>query len=210
MGLQPAALHGRMRVFARMSISSDRGKKFELKVAALIRRKLGARVMRDRRSGAGINRSDMSDYYNDIPLHIEVKDQQTVKIKEWYEQACAASSFARTPVVVYHDDDLIMCALEFSNLLNFILEIADQKAEIDDLRTPTFTQPAKPTGLTVDDAINGRVASVKAGVAVPAVNDVPKTVYCREGHLADEYGYCMQLSCKYSRGYRKPKSKKSH
>lgn len=188
-----------------MSIASDRGKSFELKVASLIRKKLGARVTRDRRSGAGVNRADMSDYYNDIPLHIEVKDQQTVKIKEWYDQACEASSFMRTPVVVYRDDNLIMCALEFSNLLNFILEIADQKAEIDDLRRPT-----------VGDALDGAVTAVRAGVPImstPAVERVKTTIAqkltnCRNGHLADEYGYCMQLGCPYSRGYKKPKAKR--
>lgn len=119
-----------------MSESSDRGKHFELKVASVLRKKLGAKVSRDRRSGAGTNRADISDYYQQIPLHLELKDQETLKVKEWFRQADDAASFTQAPTVVFAMDEEVLCCLRFSDLVNFLVEIADQKAEIDDLRSP--------------------------------------------------------------------------
>lgn len=187
-----------------MSVSSQRGKLFEQKVARILRSKLGARVTRDKRSGAGINKSDISDYYNDIPLHLELKDQETIKPKEWFRQADAAASFNQAPVVAFAADEEVLAIIRFSDLVNFVREIADQKAEIDDLRAPieaTFNPPVK----------------VEAGKKYIATIPLDKTVKakiergaksCRAGHISDEWGYCMQLGCKYSRGYRPPKAKR--
>jgi Holliday junction resolvase len=129
-----------------MSLSSERGRDFELQVAALLRKKLGARVERDRRSGAGANKADISDYYQQIPLHFELKDHETVKIKEWFKQADATSSFNIAPCVVFRADSEILATVRLSDLLNFLVEIADQKAEIDDLRQPvTIFKQVAPT-----------------------------------------------------------------
>lgn len=181
-----------------MSISSDKGKGFEQLVAKMIRSKLAAKVMRDRRSGAGNNKSDISDYYGQIPLSIECKDQDTVKIKEWFTQAVQASSFNQVPTVVFHADAEILATLRFSDLLNFLVEIADQKAEIDDLRVPTMADYLQPTAKAIDPHLASAIKQkIVAGFST-----------CRNGHLADMYGYCQQLSCPYSRGYKKPKAKK--
>ena len=185
-----------------MSDSSQRGKLFELKVAKILRSKLGARVTRDRRSGAGINKSDISDYYQDIPLHLELKDQETIKVKEWFRQASDAASFNQAPVVVFAADEEVLAVIRFSDLVNFVREIADQKAEIDDLRMPleaTFTPPVPVKA--GEEVLITLKPTVEAKIERGA-----KT--CREGHISDEWGYCMQLSCKYSRGYKKPKAKR--
>jgi hypothetical protein len=171
-----------------------RGKSFELKVAAILRRKLGAKVSRDRRSGAGINKSDISDYYHDIPLHLELKDQATIKIKEWFRQAEGSASFNRAPTVVFAVDEEVLACIRLSDLVNFMVEIADQKAEITDLRAPvtTTTQP---------DMLPKSIEPI-----LDAMDRGSRT--CRDGHLSDAYGYCMQKTCKYNRAYKKPKGKK--
>lgn len=195
-----------------MSISSERGKDFEQLVAKMIRSKLAAKVMRDRRSGAGNNKSDISDYYGQIPLSIECKDQDTVKIKEWFTQADQASSFNQVPTVVFHADSEILATLRFSDLLNFLVEIADQKAEIDDLREPvriTTNVTSLPIQLGRKDSMEINVEHKNGERIIQIVGPGADRQYCKNGHIADDYGYCMQLSCKYSRGYRKPKAKKS-
>lgn len=184
-----------------MSQSFDRGRTFERKVASMIRKKLGARIERDRRSGAGVNRSDISDYYQEIPLHLEIKDQETLKPKEWFRQADQASSMNMTPSVVFHMDEEIMVMLRFSDLLNFLCEIQDQKAEIDDLREP-HTDEFPPATNPIQAARRFAEAAT-APIVKKKIQRGQKT--CRNGHLADEFGYCQILSCKYSRGYKPPK-----
>jgi len=186
-----------------MGEAFDRGRTFERKVASILRSKLGAKVERDRRSGAGINKSDISDYYREIPLHMEIKDQETLKVKEWFRQAEAAASFSQAPAVIFAMEEEVLACVRFTDLVNFLVEIADQKAEIDDLRKPieaVFNPPVK----------------LKAGEEV--LIKIPKTVEakierggktCRNGHLCDDYGYCMQKGCQYSRGYKRPKAKKA-
>lgn len=200
-----------------MSEAFDRGRTFERKVASILRKKLGARVERDRRSGAGINKSDISDYYQEIPLHMEIKDQETLKPKEWFRQAEAAASFTQAPTVIFAMDEEVLALLRFSDLVNFLVEIADQKAEIDDLRTPIVSEPQLKKGDTVELKGFGPNVDGKAKVKLVDLGQIKNVVElrksagqksCREGHLADEYGYCQQLKCKYSRGYRPPKAKR--
>lgn len=186
-----------------MSLSSDRGRNFELKVARILRSKLGAKVTRDSRSGAGTNKSDISDYYQQIPLHMELKDQETIKPKEWFRQASDAASFTQSPTVVFNADEEVLAIIRFSDLVNFLVEIADQKAEIDDLRAPLpITQPAMVPSKAADPILDKLEEPIKKVIQRGA-----KT--CRAGHIADEWGYCQQLSCKYSRGYKPPKAKRS-
>ena len=182
-----------------MSDSSDRGKHFELKVASILRRKLGAKVTRDRRSGAGVNKADISDYYQSIPLHLELKDQETLKIKEWFRQADASASFSQAPTVVFAMDEEILCCLRFSDLVNFMVELADQRAEIDDLRRPIAP-------VSTNDPRKMPKSQLIALIEKKSIE--PKTKFCRNDHIADQFGYCIQTACPYSRGYKKPKAKK--
>lgn len=179
-----------------MSEAYDKGRMFEQSVAKILRSKLGARIKRDSRSGAGINRSDMNDYYNDIPLHLECKNHQTVNIKEWFRQADAAASSSKAPTVVFAMDEEVLCCLRFSDLVNFMVELADNRAEIDDLKQPVAIEQQ------ADETIHAQIR--------PAVEQKIDRGYktCPAGHLTDYYGKCLQKGCKYSRGYKPPKGKK--
>lgn len=172
-----------------MSDASERGKTFEKKIAKVLRKKLGVKVTRDSKSGAGTNKSDINDWLNELPVRLELKDQETIKIKEWFKQAVNATAPNQVPAMAFAMDLEVLVCLRFEDLLDFFIELKDQRAEIDDLRTPV----------------------VHMGVDIAKGKD--KTVYsvqksCREGHLSDEYGYCQQIRCKYSRGYRPPKVKR--
>ena len=211
-----------------MSLASQRGKSFEQLVARMIRSKLGVRVSRDRQSGAGINKSDMSDYRGELPLAIECKDQATIKIKEWFRQADAARTDAmRAPTVVFRSDGDVLATLRLDDLLNFLKEIADQKVEIDSLRVPEFREDftiSKESAdklhlkkgdriglhgfgaIDTDDATIEDIQGKLDGSIAIKIKGGAKA--CRNRHLTDEYGYCNIVDCKYSRGYRKPKEKR--
>ncbi|MET4003907.1 hypothetical protein ABIB48_002645 [Arthrobacter sp. UYCu511] len=120
-----------------MSESSEKGKSLENQVAKLLKKKLGARVSRDKRSGAGSHQKmDISDYFQDTPLDIEVKNHKTIKIKEWWRQAVSGASFSRIPTVVFQADDEVLATIRFSDLVDLIAETQQHKVEIKKLRAP--------------------------------------------------------------------------
>ncbi len=204
-----------------MSNASAKGVYLERKVAALLRKKLSARVQRDKRSGAGINKSDINDYYGEIPLHIEIKNQETLKPKEWFRQAEGGSSRGQAPTVVFSMDEEVMAMLRFSDLVNLIVEIKDQKAEIEELRAPEFKpdlevsnktdikkgDKIRLTGFAEEDidveVLDTKKLGNKIGLKLKGGANS-----CRNDHLSDEHGYCNIKDCKYSRGYRPPKAKR--
>lgn len=178
----------------------QRGKTFEMKVAAMIRKKADSGALRNRGSHANWHRR--SDVFTNLPIHVECKDQETVKIKEWFEQADAAASFTQIPTVVFAKDEEVLACLRFNDLLDLFVQVADLQAEIDDLRVPIVPSQSQPQVTKPLEPSSTAIASVVES----KVERGAKT--CRNGHLADEWGYCMQTSCPYSRGYRKPKGKK--
>lgn len=184
-----------------MNESYNKGKVFEQKVAALIRKKTGQMAQRDSRSGA--NWHKRSDIVTQLPIHIECKSHENVRIKEWYDQATQGSSFMQTPVVVYQDGELVMAAMEFSNLLNFLVEIADLKAEIADLREAKEVIIEKNIvrkEIDADAAILAHSERFKNSI---------QTKLCPNGHIVNNYsGKCMAKGCKFSVTYVKPKGKK--
>lgn len=178
--------------------SFAKGKTFEQKVASMIRKKADSGALRNKGSHANWHRR--SDIFTNLPIHVECKDQETVKIKEWFEQADAAASFNQIPTVVFHKDEEVLACLRFNDLLDLFVQVADLQAEVEDLRKPialSQPQPVKPA-----QPSSTAIASVVESKAKHGA----KT--CRSGHIADEWGYCQQRDCKYSRGYRKPKGKK--
>ena len=193
-----------------MSDSSQRGKTLELEVAKILRKKLNARVLRDSRSGAGVNKQDIRDYYNDIPFSIECKDQETIKVKEWFRQAVDAASFTQVPTLVFRADEEILATVRFSDLVNLAVEIADQKAEIDDLRKPTEGYTADHHyAVHVDEDVKAKSAiTMISGKLQEFARVKPAAKFDANGHITDDYGYCNQKGCKYSRGYKAPKAKK--
>lgn len=196
-----------------MSDASKRGKDFELMVAKILRSKLKAKVTRDSRSGAGHNKADISDFYNDLPLHIECKAQETVKIKEWFEQAAGTAPTFHAPTVVFQADSEVLATLRLTDLVNFLVEIADLRAEVADLRTPIPPSQAKIIG--EQQEANRRIIKeaekepIVKGGKKPANERMNNRIYfCRAGHVSDQWGYCNQKDCKFSRGYKVKKGKK--
>lgn len=181
-----------------MSESSVRGKSFEMKVRKIMSSKLQLEIKRDKQSGAGIHKQDIRDRYNDLPLFIECKDHETIKPKAWWREADAKSNYGQAPVVVFPDAEEVLCVMRFSDLLNIVRESMDWKDTADDLRQPIEPAILRKTPLESLHDLNESIEQKKAAGAKE----------CRNGHIADEYGYCMQLTCKYSRGYRPPKVKK--
>lgn len=178
-----------------MSESSVKGKTLERKIASILRSKLGVKVDRDKRSGAGINKSDINDYWRELPIFIEAKNQKTIKIKEFFRQAERGSSVGQAPTVVFDvDGEEVLACLRFSDLVNFLVEIKDYQTTIAELRQPIVVTAPR--------------SSFPLKVTRGSKELTPGPVTCREGHLSDQFGYCNQLTCKYSRGYRPPKGKK--
>lgn len=179
-----------------MSVAFDRGRDTEREVAALLRKKLGVRVMRDSRSGAGIHKADIRDYYGELPVFIECKDQETLKVKEWMRQTQEGATFNQVPTLVFRMDTELIACLPFTDLVNFLLEIADLRAEVADLRLPVANfvapkiVPTEKIGAAVEDKIE------RGGKL------------CKNGHIVDDWGYCLQPDCKFSRAYKPRKVKK--
>ena len=180
-----------------MSISSERGRSFEIKVQKITRQKLHLDIKRDPRSGAGIHKQDIRDRYNELPVFIECKDHETIKPKAWWREANAKSNYGQAPIVVFPDDDEVLCVMRYTDLLNFIKEAADWKQEADDLRQPVPNPQWKPSKLETEQIETAVEAKIDRGANT-----------CRAGHISDEHGYCMQKDCQYRRGYVKKKSKK--
>lgn len=202
-----------------MSESSKKGKDLELKIAKILRSKLSAEVARDKQSGAGINKSDINDWYRQVPLFMEAKNQKTIKIKEWFRQAENGASVGQAPTVVFESDDKLLACLRFIDLINFLVEIRDNEATIKDLRRPTAMLTNGPDGreafIKFAPTENGlkaaedfRTYQVAIDLAKPGADTSVEYLICPDGHIATAFGYCIQKGCKYSRGYRPPKIKK--
>lgn len=176
-----------------MSESFDRGRAFENKVRKIMSSKLQLEIKRDKQSGAGIHKMDIRDRFGELPLFIECKDHKTTKLKEWWREADGKSNFGQAPVVVFPDNEEVLCVMRFEDLLNIVRESMDWKNTADDLRKPETIKVIEHR--MSDEEIREAVERKKAA----------GSRQCRNGHIADEYGYCMQLDCKYSRGYRPPK-----
>lgn len=184
--------------------SFDKGKAFEQKVAAMVRRKADGAAKRDSRSGANWHRR--SDIFTNLPLHIEAKDHDTLKPKEWFREASSAASFNQTPVVVFHSDEEVMAMLRFDDLLNLFVEIADLKAEVEDLSTRTDNEiygevlKRNSEAMLAGQGIAKTAEEVKQQIEQLPPRPIKRT--CPEGHFVDEYGKCIFKGCKFSRGYK--------
>jgi hypothetical protein len=179
------------------------GQHYENHVAKLIRSKLDKSAVRNKGSGNQWQRKN--DIFTQLPLAIECKYHQNIKVHEWFAQAEAAASITEVPVVIFANDNhpQDMALLRLTDLLNYMVEIADLRAEVEDLRAPINTTPPPKVVLTDEQR-----AEIKEKLNAPTAAKIERGGQtCRAGHLADHYGYCMQRDCKYSRGYKPPKKK---
>lgn len=185
-----------------MAEAYDKGKAYELHVAKLVRRKADKGSMRNK--GSHTNGSYRSDIYTSLPIHLEAKHHENIRIKEWMAQAEAAKAFHETAVVAFGIDGKDYACLNLSDLLDLFVQIADQQREIQDLHAP---QPAQEAVIK-KSVVGIKTVEEAREAAGNAAKRKESTKLCRNGHICDDYGYCMQLSCKFSRGYRPPKVKK--
>lgn len=167
----------------------NKGKAWEMAVAKVTRHALDKAAKRNKSSHRGVRRSDI---YTELPLHIEAKDHETIKVKEWFRQASRAAGLTKTPVVVFRQDEEMMAVVRYTDLLGLMVQIAELEDENADLRTPQLKSDflVEPE-LEPDTFVNEEDVRV-----------------CRAGHLADVYGYCLQKDCKFSRTYKLKKEKK--
>lgn len=187
-----------------MAEAYNKGHAFELEVAKMIRRKGGDKSAKKNR-GSHANWHRRSDIFTELPIHVEAKHHDNIRIKEWFAQAEAAASYSKIPVVVYRDDPEIMAALRFNDLLDLFVQVADLQAEVEDLRQPiehvSAPQPAH------DAIVRKNVSATKtreeaAEMAEKATKQKLQTnsyKTCRAGHISDDYGKCMIKGCKYGR-----------
>lgn len=175
-----------------MSTSSEKGVDLEKYIAKTLQKKLGARVTRDKRSGAGSHQKmDLTDFYQDTPFDIEAKNHKTVAVKDWMRQAKAGASLSRIPTVVFQADDDVLACVPFDDLVDLAVQIRDLRAEITDLRTPLV--------LPIE-------AAVEKAVAVKQSSGVST---CWNGHIVSPgSSKCLDKHCQYSSTYKKPKVKK--
>jgi hypothetical protein len=129
-----------------MSVSSDKGVSLENEVAKTLRKKLGARVSRDKRSGAGSHKKmDLDDYFQDTSLDIECKNHATIKIPEWWRQTTSGASPSRTPTLVFQlnrdkegQPPEVLATLRFDDLVDLIAETQQHRVEIKRLKEPVI------------------------------------------------------------------------
>jgi hypothetical protein len=183
-----------------MGEAYDKGKAYELHIAKLVRKKADKGSMRNR--GSHTASTHDADVFTNLPIHIEAKHHENVRIKDWVEQAEAASNFHETAVVAFRIDDKDYAVLNFEDMLNLFVQIAQMQAEIDDLRAPvepTVMKPAKAAEIARHEA------TALANKAVETKKTSAPVRFCKNGHIVDSYGYCMQKGCKYNRTYKPPK-----
>lgn len=183
-----------------MAEAYEKGKAYELHISKLIRRKADKGSMRNRSSHTGGTRR--SDIFTDLPIHVEAKHHESVRIKEWMEQAEAAKHSFQTAVVAFKIDDRDYACMDFNAVLDLFVQIADQQAEIEDLRSPVEHVVVKPAKAA---EIARHEATAMAQKAVAAKKQQSTIKYDKNGHIVDDYGYCMQKGCKFNRTYKPPK-----
>lgn len=108
----------------------EKGRKFELKVAKLIREKVDKDCKRMFRSGAVAHFPE--DIYTKLPLHIECKNQETVRFWQWWEETTSRNRFGKEPVLVLTSNHRpIVAVVNIEYLLNLLKIEQDYLSEIN-------------------------------------------------------------------------------
>lgn len=180
----------------------SKGREYEMHIAALLRKKVASGV---RNKGSHANWHRRSDVYTELPIHIEAKHHESVRIKDWMEQAEGAASFSQTPVVVFRIEEKDYACLNFSQLLDLFVQVADMQLEIEDLRAPAEGSVLQNTPINKPDPIKEAEKQVTKAIEQKATRE--ELGSCKNGHLLTAGGKCMWKGCVYSRTYVKPKAK---
>lgn len=194
-----------------MGLNNDKGREYELHVAKIVRRKVGKNTKRN--AGSHANWHRRSDIYTELPIHLEAKHHENVRIKEWMEQAEAAKSFNQTAVVAFRIEEEDYACLKLTDLLDLFVQIADQQLEIDDLRAPipmTSAQPENSVLANVDKPHKSAKVEAEelARQATERKASNEELKMCRNGHIVSYGNKCMWKGCQYSSTAKKAKAKK--
>lgn len=99
-----------------------KGKRLEAKVAELIREK-GLDDNAKRMPGSGAFEGFKTDIYTKLPYSWEIKNQETVKLWEWWKQARDQSTIAKPPVLcVGGNYRPILVVMDLNTFLEKLLE----------------------------------------------------------------------------------------
>lgn len=100
-----------------------KGKRLEIKVAQLIRDK-GLDPNAKRMPGSGAFEGFKTDLYSTLPYSFEMKNQETVKLWEWWKQALGQATIARPPVLVVGGNFRpILATMDINTFLELLLEV---------------------------------------------------------------------------------------
>jgi hypothetical protein len=103
----------------------QKGSRLERKFAQLIRMKgLDSNAKRMVLSGA--DWALKSDIYTALPFHFECKNQEKVKLWEWWEQARNQTNYKPPVLVVSGNYRPILCILDANDFLNLIKQNDDR------------------------------------------------------------------------------------
>jgi Holliday junction resolvase len=96
----------------------EKGSRLERKVAQLIREKgLDKNARRMPLSGAFPHLQ--ADIYTSLPVHIEAKNQERVRLWEWWQTVRAKSKFGKDPVLcISANNRPIIAVIDYEYLLN--------------------------------------------------------------------------------------------
>lgn len=109
----------------------QKGKRLEAKVAQLIREK-GLDNNAVRMPGSGAFDGFKTDIYTKLSYSFELKNQETVKLWEWWNQARDQASIAKPPVLVVGGNYRpILCVVEINTFLNLLLEVKQLRELLD-------------------------------------------------------------------------------
>lgn len=200
-----------------MSASYDKGRDFERDVASVIRRKIDPTAKRDSKSGALDHRK--SDIFTELPISIECKDHETIKIREFFRQAKAGAHVGEMPAAVFPIDNQIVATVPFDALIDLFVEIKDLLAEIDHLREPVqyvpLEQPHDVPHANCRSVITHKPVDASEGVKLANDATAKKVASggvktCPNGHIISDGRRCMWKGCKYSSTFNAKKVKKQN
>lgn len=193
-----------------MSASYDKGRDFEREVASVIRRKIDPTAKRDSKSGALDHRK--SDIFTDLPISIECKDHETIKVREFFRQAKAGAHQNEMPAAVFPIDNQIVALVPFEDLINLYVEIRDLQAEVNHLREPVTYEPIDETpseGVKRSRSKPLDVSEAKAQAMKASEKKAAQGVKtCPNGHIISDGRRCMWKGCKYSSTFNAKKAAK--
>ena len=114
-----------------------KGNRLEAKFSQMIREK-GLDDTARRMPGSGAFEGFKTDIHTKLPFSFELKNSETVKLWQWWKQACDQATIAKPPVLVTSGNFRPMLAImDVSTFLNLLREIQDLEEMLNKLKNNT-------------------------------------------------------------------------